>query len=81
MHRRLHNVYGDDAIDKSNVRRWIEKFKGMELSIEDKSHSGKPSTAHLNYSRVVFSDGSNASLVMEMLNITFVKRKSYSTNR
>jgi hypothetical protein len=33
IHRRLLNVYGDDTIDRSNVHRWMKKFKEGETSI------------------------------------------------
>jgi hypothetical protein len=38
IHRRLQNVYGDDTIDKSNVHRWMKKFRDGETSTEDKPH-------------------------------------------
>lgn len=51
IHRRLQNVYGDDTIDKSNVHRWMKKFKEGETSIEDKPRSGRPSTATTDTNR------------------------------
>ena len=51
IHRRLQVVYGDDTIDKSNVHRWMKKFKEGETSIEDKPRSGRPSTATTDTNR------------------------------
>ncbi len=51
IHRRLLNVYGDDIIDKSNVHRWMKKFKEGETSVEDKPRSGRPSTATTDTNR------------------------------
>ncbi|XP_052834133.1 histone-lysine N-methyltransferase SETMAR-like [Octopus bimaculoides] len=36
-------VYGDDAVGESTVRRWFAKFKTGEFSLEDDSRSGRPS--------------------------------------
>jgi hypothetical protein len=30
IHRRLKAVYGDDAVDRSTVNRWVIKFRGCE---------------------------------------------------
>jgi transposase-like protein len=51
IHRRLQNIYGDNIIDTSNVHRWMKKFKERETSIEDKSRSGRPSTATTDTNR------------------------------
>jgi transposase len=51
IHRRLPNVYGHDTIDRSNLHRWIKKFKEREISIEDKPRRGRPSTATTDTSR------------------------------
>ncbi|XP_053353685.1 protein GVQW3-like [Clarias gariepinus] len=51
IHRRLQNVYGDGTIDKSNVHRWMKKFKEGENSIEDKPRSGRPTTATTDKNR------------------------------
>jgi hypothetical protein len=42
IHRRLHNVYRDDTIERSNVHRWM-KFKEGETTTEDKLRSGRTS--------------------------------------
>jgi transposase len=51
IQRRLQNVYGDDTIDRSNVHRWMKKFKEGETSNEDKPHSGRPSTTTTDTNR------------------------------
>jgi transposase len=51
IHRRLQIVYGDDTIDRSNVHRWMQKFKDGETSSEDKPRSGRPSTATTDTNR------------------------------
>jgi histone-lysine N-methyltransferase SETMAR len=51
IHRRLQDVYGDDTIDRSNVYRWMKKFKEGETSIADKPRSGRPSTATTDMDR------------------------------
>jgi transposase len=51
IQRRLQNVYGVDTIDRSNVHRWMKKFKEGETSTENKPCSGRPSTATTNTNR------------------------------
>jgi transposase len=51
IHRRLQNVYGDVAIDRSNMHRWMRKFKEGVTSIEHKPRSGRPSTATTDTNR------------------------------
>jgi len=43
--RRLRNVYGDDSINVSSVRRWARRFERGEKEISDRSRSGRPATA------------------------------------
>lgn len=48
IHRRLKAVYGDDAVDRSTVNRWVIKFRGCEPGkaiIVDETRSGRPITA------------------------------------
>ena len=49
IHRRMKNVYGDDTIDYSNVKRWVNRLKdtGMvgKASVKDMPRSGRPSSA------------------------------------
>jgi transposase len=51
IHRRLQNVYRDDTIDRSNVHRWMKKFKEGETSIDEKPRSGRPSTTTTDANR------------------------------
>jgi len=48
IHRRLKAVYGDDAVDRTTVNRWVIKFRGCEPGkpiIVDEKRSGRPITA------------------------------------
>jgi len=48
IHSRLKNVYGDETIDISNVRRWVRSAKVVEkgqLVVTDKKRPGRPKTA------------------------------------
>ena len=53
IHNRLKNVYKDNTIDYSNVKRWVQRFKKStedheevgKVSIADKPRSGRPSTS------------------------------------
>lgn len=48
IHARLKNVYGDETIDISNVRRWVvnaKKVNSGSLKISDLSRFGRPKTA------------------------------------
>lgn len=48
IHRRLKKVYGDDAVDRSTVNRWVIKFRACEpgkTRIVDEPRSGRPITA------------------------------------
>ena len=53
IHNRLKNVYKDNTIDYSNVKRWVQRFKKStedheevgKVSIADKPCSGRPSTS------------------------------------
>ena len=42
IHNRLKNVYKDNTIDSSNVKRWVQRF---EKSTEDHEEVGKASVA------------------------------------
>ena len=53
IHNRLKNVYQDNTIDDSNVKRWVQRFKNStedheevdKVSIADKPRCGCPSTS------------------------------------
>jgi Mn-dependent DtxR family transcriptional regulator len=48
IHCRLKAVYGDDAVDRYTVNRWVIKFCGCEPGkaiIVDETRSGRPITA------------------------------------
>jgi transposase len=45
IHRRLLNVYGDQTVDVSTVRRWVARFSSGDSDVKDKPRSGRPSTA------------------------------------
>jgi hypothetical protein len=45
IHRRLKNVYGDSAVDKSTVSRWDSRIAGSEkdqAELSDAPRSGRP---------------------------------------
>lgn len=42
IHRELVSVCGDEALDYSNVNRWVEKFKTGRVSSADFLRSGRP---------------------------------------
>jgi [histone H3]-lysine36 N-dimethyltransferase SETMAR len=42
IHKKLMEVYKDDCMDISNVRRWLRHFRSGETSIFDQSRSGRP---------------------------------------
>ena len=44
-HRRLVNVYGDQTVDVSTMRRWVARFSSGDSDMEDKPHSGWSCTA------------------------------------
>ncbi|PNF21101.1 hypothetical protein B7P43_G05549 [Cryptotermes secundus] len=50
----LKTAYKDDAMGKTQVFEWFSRFKNGELSIDDKSRSGRPSTArtHENVEKI-----------------------------
>ena len=48
--KRLDNVFKNDAIDYSTVKRWVQRFKGGEeemgkASVSDRPRSGRPASA------------------------------------
>jgi hypothetical protein len=48
IYRRLKNVYGDNAVDKSTVSRWTSRIASSEkgqAQLSDAPHSGQPTTA------------------------------------
>ena len=45
IHRRLLNVYGDQTVDISTVKRWVARFSSGDSDVKDKPRSGRPCTA------------------------------------
>ena len=46
INRRLLNVYGDQTVDVSTVRRWVARFSTVATAtLKDKPRSGRPCTA------------------------------------
>ena len=45
IHRRLLNVYGDQTLDVSTVRRWVAHFSSGDSDVKDKPRSRRPRTA------------------------------------
>jgi len=45
IHRRLLNIYGDQTVDVSTVRRWVARFSSGDSDVKDKPRSGRPCTA------------------------------------
>ena len=45
IHRRLLNVYGDQTVDVSTVRRWVARFSSGDSDVKYKPRSGRPCTA------------------------------------
>jgi hypothetical protein len=45
IYRRLLNVYGDQTVNVSTVRRWVVRFSSGDSDVKDKPRSGRPSTA------------------------------------
>jgi len=41
----LLNVYGDQTLDVSTVRRWVARFSSGDSDVKDKPRSGRPCTA------------------------------------
>ena len=39
--RRLHHVFGDDALGRTAVFKWLERFKTGRQSLEDNQRSGR----------------------------------------
>ena len=48
----LNKIYKDDAMGKTQVYEWFARFKYGDMSIDNKPHSGRPSTARI-YENVV----------------------------
>ena len=45
IHWRLRNVYGDQTVDVSTVRRWVVRFSSGGSDVQDKPRSGRSYTA------------------------------------
>jgi len=45
IHQRLLNVYGEQTVDVSTVRRWVARFSSGNSDVKDKPHSRWPCTA------------------------------------
>ena len=45
IHRCLLNVYGDQTVDVSTVRRWVARFSSGDSDVKDKPRSGRSCTA------------------------------------
>ena len=45
IHQRLLNVYGDQTVDVSTVRRRVARFSSGDGEVKDKPRSGRPCTA------------------------------------
>jgi hypothetical protein len=45
IHQRLLNVYGDQTVDVSTVRRWLARFSSGDSDVKDKSRFRRPRTA------------------------------------
>jgi hypothetical protein len=47
IHKRLQNVHGDDAVNRSTVSRWARRLSGESVHINnwDSPRSGRPHTA------------------------------------
>ena len=45
IHRRLLNVYGDEIVDVSTVRRRVARFSSGDRDLKDEPRSGWPCTA------------------------------------
>ncbi|CAI9726425.1 Hypothetical predicted protein [Octopus vulgaris] len=52
-------IYGDDAVSESSVRRYFPKFKAEEFSLEDYSRIGKPSKLEEDILKVKIDENSN----------------------
>lgn len=44
----LKTAYKDDAMGKTQVYEWFSRFKNGDMSIDDKTRSGRPSTARID---------------------------------
>jgi len=45
IHRRLSAQYGDSALPRQSVYKWIEKFEHGRTSVKDEERAGRPSTS------------------------------------
>jgi len=45
IHQRLLNIYGDQTVDVSTVRRWVARFSSGDSDVKDKPRSRRPCTA------------------------------------
>ena len=44
--RRLLHVFGDDALGRTAVSKWVERFKTGRQSLEDNEHKGRPKASN-----------------------------------
>ena len=44
-HEMLRKVFKEEALSSTRVLEWFARFKTGEMSVEDHSHSGRPSTS------------------------------------
>lgn len=56
--RRLHHVFGDDALGRTTVFKWIERFKTGRQSLEDNERTGRPKAT---------DDGEKAKIIEEVV--------------
>lgn len=44
-HRKLTDVYGEDAISERACQKWFSRFRDGDTTLEDEERSGRPSVA------------------------------------
>ncbi|UYV75701.1 hypothetical protein LAZ67_13001055, partial [Cordylochernes scorpioides] len=44
IHSKLQPVYGNELLDRSTIRRWVQRFQKGDFDLHDKERPGKPST-------------------------------------
>jgi len=45
IHRRLSAQYGDSALPRRSVYKWIKRFQQGRTSVKDEERAGRPSTS------------------------------------
>ena len=40
--RKINQVFGNNSVNERTVRRWFEKFRSRDFSLEDEFRSGRP---------------------------------------